>query len=92
MNLNRLFRVIEATCPRVPVVTMGYRASGMLIEVVTDGAVRHVLVKPIDFIYIDRFLQVEVNMATASPSILKAGSEAHNRWPIKHLANEYAIR
>lgn len=92
MDLRGLFRVIEATCPRVSVITMGYRASGKLIEVVTGGAVRHVLVKPIDFIYICRLLQAELNRATASPNVLDTESGPHDRRAIEHLANESAIQ
>ncbi len=91
MNLRELFRAIETACPGISVVTMGYRASGRLIQVVTGGAVRHVLVKPISSTYIGRLLQAELNRTTASPNVLKAESSPHDRWAIEHLGNEYAI-
>lgn len=66
--LHRLHRTIEQVCPGITVITMGDRASGKLIEVISGGAVRHVLVKPIDFISIGRLLQAELKRAFVSPA------------------------
>ena len=66
LNLRRLFRAIETACPRVPMVTMGHRVIGNLIQVVTGGGIRHVLVHPFECMHIGRLLQAELNRSTAS--------------------------
>jgi hypothetical protein len=67
--LRRLFLMIEATCPGISVVTMRYRVSGNLIQVVTRGGVRHTLVKPIDTAHIGRLLQAELNRTMSSSPV-----------------------
>ncbi len=91
LNLRGLFRVIETTCPPVPVITMGYRASEKLIQVVADGAVRQVLVKPIGFTYIGRLLQAELNRATASLDVRNREAGSQDGWAVDNLTYEQLV-
>lgn len=91
LNLRGLFRVIETTCPLVPVITMGYRASEKLIQVVADGAVRQVLVKPIGFTYIGRLLQAELNRSTASLDVRNREAGSQDEWAVENLAHEQLV-
>ena len=83
--LRRLLLTIEATCPGISVVTMGYRASGNLIQIATSGGVRHILVKPIDTAHIGRLLHAELNRASVSRTSSGTGSDDADEWPIERL-------
>ncbi|MGE0470676.1 MAG: hypothetical protein AB7L09_19095 [Nitrospira sp.] len=83
--LRRLLHTIEATCPGISVVTMGYRASGNLIQIATSGGVRHILVKPIDTAHIGRLLHAELNRASVSRTSSGTGSDDADEWPIERL-------
>ncbi len=87
-HLRRLLLMIEATRPGISVITMGYRASGNMIQVMTSGGVRHVLVQPIDTEHIGRLLQAELNRATGSPASFTKESGVLDGWAVKNLSHE----
>ncbi len=69
LSLRRLFRMIKATSPHVPIVTMGAQSSGDQADIPNSGSLRHLHlpIKPLEFSYIGRLLRLELNAATASP-------------------------
>jgi hypothetical protein len=77
--LERLFRAIETTRFRIPVVTMGERPGGDLPNIPPDGVVRHLHFpsRPLEFTSIDRLLRT----ATAWP---------HSSSPVFRLPEEQA--
>lgn len=91
-NLRRLFHAIETVCPGISVVTMGYRASGTMIQVVTSGGLRHVLVQPIDAVHIGRLLQAELNRATVSRRPSGTGTDYTDDWLIESLSQGRAVQ
>ncbi|MEQ1680586.1 MAG: hypothetical protein ABL950_08295 [Nitrospira sp.] len=84
INLQGLFRALETSCSRVPVITMGNRTSGALTHLLYGGVLRHlhVPIKPVEFTYIGRLLHSELNAATASPHSPRAESDPPDRWAV----------
>lgn len=89
--LPRLLHAIETRCPNISVVTMGHRASGKTIHVVTSGRVRHVLITPIDLAHIGRLLQAELNRVSVSRTPSGRESDHADKWPIDSPSQREAI-
>ncbi len=90
--LRRLLQTIETSCPGISVVTMGYRASGKTIHVVTSGQVRHVLVTPIDLAHIGHLLQAELNRTTLLRTSSRKEADYADEWPIESLSQWRAVQ